>query len=78
MGRLGGVLGRLVASWKCLGASQDRTYCFLKVKSLKILIFEGFNEILGGAVGGGCRRGRPDSGPLRVYKVQCMEVKVCR
>ena len=27
LGRLGGVLGRLVASWKCLGASEDRNYC---------------------------------------------------
>ena len=53
MGRLGGVLGRLVASWKCLGASEDRNHCFLKVKSLKILIFEGFSEVLGGAVGWG-------------------------
>ena len=51
MGRLGGVLGRLVASWKCLGASEDRNHCFLKVKSLKILIFEGFSEVLGGGVG---------------------------
>jgi len=46
-------------SWdKCLGASEDRNYCFLKVKSLKILIFEGFSEVLEGGVGGwGGRRG---------------------
>ena len=78
MGRLGGVLAQLVASWKCLGASEDRNYCFLKVKSLKILIFEGFSEILGGSGKGRHRRSRPDSGPLRVYKVQCMDVKVCK
>ena len=58
LGRLGGVLGRLVASWKCLGASEDRNYCFLKVKSLKILIFEGFSEILGGPGEGGTIAGR--------------------
>ena len=29
-----------MASWKCLGAAEDRNHCFLKVKSLKILIFE--------------------------------------
>ena len=51
LGRLGGVLRRLVASWECLGAFEDRNQCFLKVKSLKILIFEGFSEVLGGAVG---------------------------
>ena len=44
-------MGRLVASWKCLGASEDRNHCFLKLKSLKILIFEGFSEVLGGGVG---------------------------
>ena len=51
LGRLGGVLGRLVASCKCLGASEDRNYCLLKVKSLKILIFEGFSKVLGGGEG---------------------------
>ena len=35
-----------MASWKCLGASEDRNHCFLKVKSLNILIFEGFSEVL--------------------------------
>ena len=55
LGRLGGVLGRLVASWKCLGASEDSNYSFLKVKNLKILIFEGFSEFLGG----GRERGAP-------------------
>ena len=54
--RLEGVLGRLVASWKCLGASEDRNYCFLKVKSLKILILEGSSEVLEGGVGGGAPR----------------------
>ena len=45
--RLGGVLGRLVASWKCLGASEERIYFLLKVQGLKVLIFEGFNEVRG-------------------------------
>ena len=66
-----------MASLKCLGASEDRNHCFLKVKSLKILIFEGFSEVLGD-VGGGCHGWPPDSGPLRRYNVQCKEVQVCK
>ena len=61
-------MGRLVASWKCLGASEDRNDCFLKVKSVKILIFEGFSEVLGKGVGGGVLGRRPVSGPLRGLK----------
>ena len=55
-----------MASWKCLGASEDRNYCFLKVKSLKILIFEGFSEVLGGMwVGEGVPRGVLDFRSLK-------------
>ena len=28
--------------------------------------------------GGGCQGGAPDSGPLRVYNVECKEVQVCK
>ena len=69
LGRLGGVLGRLVASWKCLGASEDRNHCFLKVKNLKILIFEGFSEVLGGGVG--WVTAKPGAGFRSLKEVQC-------
>ena len=62
LGRLGGVLERFVASWKCLGAFVDRNYCFTKVK-LKILIFAGFSEIRGGVIDR-----PPKSCPLRGTK----------
>ena len=69
LGRLGGVLGRLVASLKCLGASEDRNHCFLKVKSLKILIFKGFSDVLGGGVGWGVPK--RTAGFRSLKEVQC-------
>ena len=62
-----------MASWKCLGASEDRNYCFLKVKSRKILVFGGFSEVLGGGVGWG---GPKPQGDFRSLKsVQSKEVR---
>ena len=67
-----------MASWKCLGASEDRNHCFLKIKSLKILIFEGFSEVRGGAVGRGGPRPSAGFWSLKREGVQCKEVQVCK
>ena len=41
-----------MASWRCLGASEDRTCWLLKVSGVKILSFTGCNEVHGAPPGG--------------------------
>ena len=68
-----------MASWKCLGASEDRNHCFLKVKSLKILFFEGFSEVRGG--GWEEVRPRPGAGVRSLKRYEGTvgkEVQVCK
>ena len=68
-------MGRLVASWKYLGASEDRNYCFLKVKSLEILIFEGFHQVLGRSGRGRHLSRAQISAPLRGRKYSVRRYK---
>ena len=67
-----------MASWKCLGASEDRNYCFLKIKNVKILVFEGFSEVLRRGMGGGSPRLDAGFRSLKRSEEQCKEVKVCK
>ena len=68
-----------MASWKCFEASEDRNYCFVKFKNLKILIFEGFSEVLEEGMTGRVPWPGLDFSSLKRYEgILGKEVQVCK